>query len=174
MAEFSSEIKRASNPVTLYLTIGVAVVAVAAVAFVVHYQKNHVPVESKAGLAPVVGMLRPGQPDFEAYKNKVRIEDVTASIGINFAGNRYASIEGIISNEGSRKLEAMEVHLTLYDVYDKVCKEVTKTILRPGIGLNPDPLDPLEKRSFNVWIESIDQLWNPKRVELEISGLKYQ
>lgn len=174
MAEFTSEIRRTSNPVTLYLTLGVAAVVLVAVVLIVHYQKNNPPKEAAAGPVVIAGMLHPGQVDFDAYKNKVRIEDVKASIGINFAGNRYASIEGIISNEGSRKLDALEVHITLYDVYDKVCKEVTKAVLRPGMGLNPAPMEPLEKRTFGVWIESIDQLWNPKRVELEISGLKYQ
>jgi len=174
MAEFTSDIKRPANPVILYLTIGVAAVAVAAVILIVRYQKNNPSKDAGAAPAVIPGMMLPGQPDFEAYKNKIRIEDVKASIGINFAGNRFASIEGIIDNEGSRKLEAVELHLTLYDVYDKKCKEVTKIALRPGGGINPAPMEPLEKRTFTVWIESIDQLWNPKRVEIEISGLKYQ
>lgn len=174
MAEFTSEIKRPANPVILYLTIGVAAVAVAAVILVVRYQKNNPPKEAGTAPAVIPGMMLPGQPDFEAYKNKIRIEDVKASIGINFAGNRFASIEGIIANEGSRKLAALELHLTLYDVYDQKCKEVTKIALRPGAGINPAPMEPLEKRTFTVWIESVDQLWNPKRVEIEISGLKYQ
>jgi hypothetical protein len=119
-------------------------------------------------------MVRPGDVGFEAYKNKVRIENVKASMFLNFAGNRVASIDGIIANEGSRKLEALELRITLYDVYDKMFRERIATPLRPGLGLFKGPMEPLEKRTFTVWIESIEQLWNPKRVEIEISGLKYQ
>jgi hypothetical protein len=119
-------------------------------------------------------MMRPGEPAFEAYKNKVRIENVKATIGLNFAGTRSAFIDGIIANEGDRKLEALELHVTLYDVYDNVSKEKTVLVLRPGAGLNRNPMDPMEKRTFSVSIEPVEQLWNPKRVEIEISGLKYK
>ena len=36
------------------------------------------------------------------------------------------------------------------------------------------PMEPLERRDFTVWIEPIEQLWNPKELVLEITGLKYQ
>jgi hypothetical protein len=118
--------------------------------------------------------VRPGDVNFEAYKDKVKIENVKASIGLNFAGNRFAAIEGIITNDGGRKLEAVEMQITLYDVYGKLSKEKTVTPLRPGVGLHQGPMEPLEQRTFSVWIESVEQLWNPKRVEIKISGLKYQ
>ena len=172
MAEFTSELKRAERPVAIYIMIAVVAIAVVGVGFVWHYQKNL----PKPTGSPVVipDMVRPGEPDFEAYKNKVRIENVKAYIGFNFAGNRLAMIDGTLSNEGSRKLEALELHITLYDVYNKLCKDVTRTVLRPGLGLENRPMEPLEKRTFTASIESVDQLWNPKRVEIEITGLKYK
>jgi hypothetical protein len=173
MLDFTSEIKRPARPVTLYIAIAVAVVAVIALVLVVRYQKNN-PLKEASGPVVIPGMLRPGSPDFEAYKDKVRIEGVKAYINLNFAGNRSASIDGIISNEGSRKLEAVEMHLRLFDVYGKLSKERTSIPMRPGIGLNKGPMEPLEKRTFTVWIESVEQLWNPKRVEIEITGLKYR
>jgi len=173
MTVFTSEIKRPARRVTLYLALAVAAVAVATLVLIIRYQKNH-PASASGGPIVIPGMLHPGDPDFEAYKDKVRIEDVKAYIGFNFAGNRFAAIEGIISNEGSRKLEAVEMHITLYDVYGKLSKERTVIPLRPGIGLQKGPMEPLEKRTFSVSIESVEQLWNPKRVEIEITGLKYK
>ena len=41
-------------------------------------------------------------------------------------------------------------------------------------GLTNKPMEPLEKRIFSIGIESVEQLWNPKRLEIEITGLKYQ
>lgn len=174
MAEFTSEIKRTGRPVTLYITIAVAAVALVAVALVVRYEKNNP--TPKVASSPVVvpGMARPGEPDFEGYKDKVRIENVKASIALNIAGNRFAFIEGIVANEGSRKLEAVEMHITLYDVYGNLSKEKTAYALRPGVGLHQGPMEPLERRTFTVSIESVEQLWNPKRVEITISGFKYQ
>jgi hypothetical protein len=174
MTEFTSEIKGERRPMALYIMIAVAAVAVIATMLLVRYQKSQPPAKVASGPAVIPGMVRPGQLDFEAYKEKVRIENVKASIGLNFAGNRFAAIEGILSNEGSRKLEAVEMHITLYDVYGNLSKEKDVTPLRPGVGMHQGPMEPLEKRTFSVWIESIEQLWNPKRVEIKISGLKYQ
>jgi len=173
MAEFTSEIKRPGRPLTLYLTLAVAVVAVIAVLWVARCQKNN-PIKVAGIPVTVPGIVRAGDNDFEAYKDKVRIEDVKAYINLNFAGTRSATIEGIISNEGSRKLEAVEMHVTLYDVYGKLSKERTAIPLRPGIGLNKEPMEPLEKRTFVIAVDSVEQLWNPKKVEIEITGLKYR
>jgi hypothetical protein len=85
MTEFTSEIKGARRPMALYIMIAVAVVAVIAVVLIVRYQKNQPPPKETSGPAVISGMVRPGQPDFEAYKDKVRIENVKASIGLNFA-----------------------------------------------------------------------------------------
>lgn len=174
MTEFTSEFKTERRPLALYIMIAVAVVAVSAVFFLVRYQKNHPAPKEVSGRVAIPGMVHPGDPDFEAYKDKVRIQNVKASIGLNVAGNRFAAIEGIISNEGSRKLEALEMHVSLYDVYGNLSKERTVTPLRPGLGLHQGPMEPMENRTFSVWIESIEQLWNPKRVEVRITGLKYQ
>jgi hypothetical protein len=173
MAEFTAEVKHSRRPVVAWIAIAIVAVAAASVLLVARYQQTHRP-KGVTGPVVVPGMVRPGDVGFEAYKNKVRIENVKASMFLNFAGNRVASIDGIIANEGSRKLEALELRITLYDVYDKMFRERIATPLRPGLGLFKGPMEPLEKRTFTVWIESIEQLWNPKRVEIEISGLKYQ
>lgn len=173
MTQFTSEFKSAERSKAPYIMILVAAVILVAVAVVWHYQKTHPPAPA-GGPIVVPGMVRPGEPDFEAYKNKVRIEDVKATIGLNFAGTRSAFIDGVIANDGGRKLEAVEFHITLYDVYDKLSKEKTVLALHPGAGLNRNPMEPMEKRTFSVSIEPVEQLWNPKRVEIEISGLKYK
>jgi len=137
----------------------------------IQHQKRSRAIEGQLG--PVPGMLRAGDPGFEYYRKYIRLSDVKATLGINFAKSRIAIISGIINNEGDRKLEALELHLALFDVYQKLSAERTKTPLRPGVGMNR-AMEPLERRDFTVWIEPIEQLWNPKELVLEITGLKYQ
>ncbi len=136
------------------------------------YQKHSQPA-GNSGPIVVPGMLRPGDPNFEYYKNHVRLEDVKAGLGITFNKTRVAIISGIIYNDGDRKLEALELRITLYDVYGKFSKERIATPLRPGTGMY-HPMEPLEKRTFSVGLENVEQLWNPRKVEIEITGLKYQ
>jgi hypothetical protein len=82
-------------------------------------------------------------------------------------------ISGIIANEGDRKLEAVELKVTLFDVYGKPDKEVVRYPIRPGLPPNR-PMEPLERRTFTIAIESIEQLWNSDKVQVELTGLKYQ
>jgi hypothetical protein len=172
MAELTTPKEDESRPIIIYLMAAVAAVSLGVLFFYVRHQQKNPPPASK-GPVVIEGMVRPGEPNFEYYKDRIRLENVKASLGINFAQSRIAIIEGIISNEGDRKLEALELHIALYDAYNQLSKERTATPLRPGVGISR-PMEPLEKRYFAVHIEPIEQLWNPKRLEIEITGLKYQ
>lgn len=171
MVEFTSEPKQSA--VVMKIGIALAVLAIAVVALFLYARLQ--PAREKAvGPVTIPGMLRPGDPGFEYYKNKIRIESTKASLSITFSKARIAIISGMISNEGDRKLEAIELHITLYDLYGKFSKDRIATPIRPGLGLGSKPLAPMQKRTFSVGIESVEQLWNPKRLEIEITGLKYQ
>ena len=172
MVEFRSEPEKAFNPVTLFIAAGVIAVALVGIFLLVRYQKNTLP-PSSGGAVIIPGMVHRGDPDFEYYQTRIRIEEVKASLGISFNQSRIAIISGIIANEGDRKLEAVELHISLYDVYGQLSKDKIATPLRPGIGMNK-PMEPMEKRAFTVWLEPIEQFWNPKQVQYELTGLKYQ
>lgn len=170
MPEFGSQ--TGTPRVQVFAYAGAIFLVAAGVLFLfARYQKDKL--GPNPAVSAVEGMLRPGDPNFEYYRNYVRITDVKASLGINIIKNRIAIISGFITNEGDRKLDAVELHISLYDVYGNLSKERTATPLRPGIGLNR-PMDPLERRDFTVWIEPIEQLWNPKRMEIELTGLRYR
>lgn len=156
----------------LFLAGGVVLVAATLLVFVVRHQRNRV---AAAPAVPVVieGMLHPGDSNFEYYKTKVKIENVRASLSITFGKQRVATVSGIIFNDGDRKLEALEMRITLYDVYGALSKEKTAIPLRPGLGIGYKPMEPLEKKPFAINVESIEQLWNPKHVEYEVTGLKF-
>ncbi|NWG13643.1 MAG: hypothetical protein HXY20_08925 [Acidobacteria bacterium] len=172
MLEFTSRPNKFGAMNRLAVTIAIFALAAVGVVLYAHYQRRTQPAGS-SGPVVIPGMLRPGDPGFEYYKNKIRLENVKAGLGITFNKNRVALVSGIISNEGDRRLEALELHVTLYDLYDKFSKDRTATPLRPGVGLS-GPMEPLEKRTFTIGIEGIEQLWNPRRLEVEITGLKYR
>jgi hypothetical protein len=172
MAEFTSEPQKTFNPVKLYITGAVILLLGALVLVMVHYRGT----PAKSGTNPVVvqGLLRPGNTNFDYYKTRVRIEGVKASLGISFNSARIAMINGIIVNDGDRKLEAVELHITLYDKYGKLSKERTAFALRPGAGMVGRPMEPLEKRTFTIGIEAVEVMWDPTQVTYEITGLKYE
>jgi hypothetical protein len=173
MIEFTSEPRRTFSPVKLLIALGILIALLGGIFLYVQYQRVTQP---KAGTSAVVvpGLLRPGNTNFEYYKNRIRIENVKASLGISFNNARIAMIQGILLNDGDRKLEAVELHIILYDVWGKVSKERTAFALRPGAGVIGSPMEPLEKRPFTIGVESVEFYWNPKQISYEITGLKYK
>ncbi len=172
MAEFTAERQKPARQATLIITSAVLAVAAILIFFYVRHQKR---IQPAAPSGPVVipGMLRAGDTNFEYYKTKIRIENARASLGTSFNKTRVAFISGIIVNDGDRKLDALELKITLFDLYNKLSKERIATPLRPGLGLYK-PMEPLERRSFTVGVESVEQLWDPRHVEIQITGLKYE
>lgn len=173
MVEFTSEPQKTFPLIRLLIVLGVLAVLLGGVILFVHHQRGMRP-QSGVSSVTVQGLLRPGNTDFEYYKNKIRIENVKAILGVSFSNARIAIISGNIYNDGSRRLEALELHIILYDMWGKVSKERTAFALRPGTGYNYKPMEPLEKRPFTIGVESVEYYWNPKQVTYEITGLKYQ
>jgi hypothetical protein len=172
MIEFTSEPQKPFNTRTLLISLGVLVLIACGVLFFAHHQNS----QPRSGSTSVVvpGMLRPGNTNFEYYKTRVRLENVKGVLGISFNNARIAMISGVIVNDGDRRLEAVELHITLFDVWGKVSKERTAFALRPGGGISGRPMEPLEKRTFSIGVEGVEYYWNPKQVTYEITGLKYE
>lgn len=173
MIEFTSEPQKPFNTKTLFIGLGVLVLIACGVLVCAYHQKRMQPGSGSASVV-VPGMLRPGNTNFEYYKTRVRLENVKATLAVSFNNARIAIISGLIMNDGDRKLEAVELHITLFDVWGKVSKERTAFALRPGGGISGRPMEPLEKRSFTIGVEAVEYYWNPKQITYEITGLKYQ
>jgi len=173
MLEFTSEPQRSFPLVKLLVAIGVCIILMGGIFLFVRHQRT-LPPQNGGTSITIPGLLRPGNTDFEYYKNRIRIENAKASLGVSFSNARIAMISGIIVNDGSRKLEALELHITLYDMWGKFSKERTAFALRPGTGLNKRPMEPLERRTFTIGIESVEYYWNPKQIAYEITGLKFK
>ncbi len=174
MVEFTSEPQRPFRPITLIIALAVLAILLGGIFIYIHYQHNLQKNAGSASAVVVPDLLKPGNTNFEYYKTRIRIENVKASLGISFNNARIAMISGIIVNDGDRKLEALQLHITLYDVWGKVSKERTAFALRPGAGYSGKPMEPLEKRPFAIGVESVEYYWNPKQISYEITGLKYQ
>jgi hypothetical protein len=173
MVEFTSEPQKSFPLVKLLIVLGACVVLLGSVFLFVRHQRA-MPHQPSGASVVVPGLLRGGNTDFEYYKNRIRIEDVKATLGVSFSNARIAMISGVIVNDGSRRLEALEMHVTLFDMWGKLSKERTAFALRPGTGFNKKPMEPLERRTFTIGIESVEYYWNPKQIAYEITGLKFK
>lgn len=128
--------------------------------------------QSDPGRVVVAGVLHTGDTDFDYYRSKVSIVQPIGEVATNFSGSRIAVISGTLVNEGDRKLEAIELKVSLYDRTGRRLRETIKTPVQPNI-LPHKPLDPLQTRYFSFWVEGISAEWDPRRVDLDVYGLKF-
>ena len=173
MAEFRIEPLQNSSPKKLISSALAVVALLVGIASYVLYVRYNPPAPRSPAAVDVPDILRAGDTNFEAYKNKIRIEDVNASLGINYNNTRVAMLAGTILNDGDRKLEALELHVTLRDVWGKFSKERAVFVVRPDGKFNQKPMSPLERRAFSISIEGVEYYWNPDEISIEITGLRY-
>ncbi len=172
MVEFRTEPQKAFNPITI-IAVCLFALFLGGIGIYVHYQKKTAP-QQKSSSVFVPGLIEPGNTNFEYYKTRVKLENVKATLGISFSNARIAIISGEILNDGDRKLEALQLHITLRDVWGKFSKERTAFALRPGSGISGKAMEPLERRPFTIGVEAVEYYWDPKQVTCEITGLKYR
>ena len=171
MVEFTTEPQKAFNPI-IVIALCIFALFLGGIGIYIHYQKKSAP-QQKSSSVYIPGLLLPGDTDFEYYKTHVKLENVKAALRISFSNARMANISGDIVNDGDRKLEALQLHITLRDVWGKVSKERTAFALRPGAGFS-GAMEPLERRPFTIGVESVEYYWDPKQITCEITGLKYR
>ena len=171
MPEFKFEQRQTAGPKKLIIFALIPIVLFACIAL---YVRNNPPTPRSTPVVNVSGVMRAGDTNFEYYKTRVRIEDVSASLGINYNHARFATIAGTILNDGDRRLDAVELHVTLYDVWGNLSKERTTFAVRPDGRFNQRPMNALERRSFVVSLEEVEYYWDPKEISVEITGLRYR
>jgi hypothetical protein len=172
MIEFKTEPQKTFRPIILVITLAVLAVLMGGVALYIHYQKG-LPSQPGGSLITVPGVLRAGNTDFEFYKTRIHFEHVKGTLGISLNGIRTATVAGTIVNDGDRTLEALELHVILYDSWGRVSKDKTAFAFRPG-QYRYEPLSPMGRRGFSISIEDVEYYWDPQNIDLEITGLKYQ
>jgi len=122
--------------------------------------------------APLTGVLRKGDPNFEWYKKYISIDHQSQKIqlGTNYAGDRIVMFSGVINNGGEKTLDVVEVKLVLFN-YEKPVWETVRTPIRPDPRITSIP--PLGRRSFALYVETLPEAWNAGQAEMWIEGFRF-
>ena len=171
MAEFRIDLQPKSSPKKLIISV---LVLVALLGGIVLFVRHSAPAPRSHSTTNIPGVMRAGDTNFEYYKTRIRIENVAATLGVNYNAARFATIAGTILNDGDRRLEAVELHVMLYDVWGNLSKERTAFAIRPNGRFNQRPMGPLERRAFIISLEEIEYYWDPKEISVEVTGLRYR
>ena len=127
-------------------------------------QQSHPPLEK------LEGVLHEEDLDFEWYQQYLELKNPKIQMGLNYAGNRIVMFSGVISNQGERTIDVVELKIVFFN-YDELLLETHRTPLRPSPYTPPIPQ--LSERVFNFYVERIPEGWKSSHAEMSISGFRF-
>lgn len=139
-----------------------AIVVVAGYVFFTH--------TSPTSVNELTGILREGDPEYEAYKELVVLKNSRIQMGLNFNRKRVVMFSGEIENRGDRTLDVVELKI-MYFNYEEHIDTVFKIPIRPGPYTKP--VEPLTSGSYNFYIEDFPNRWKGSECEVYINGFRF-
>lgn len=110
-----------------------------------------------------------GEAD-KTYAEQIHISDLHMSRATNLVKQEFTYINGVMANDGPRKILDVEVVTEFRDQFNQI---VLREIQRPfGTFTKAGP--PLlagEKREFQLTFEHVPQAWNQQYPVIRVSGL---
>ncbi len=128
--------------------------------------------QSGPGEAPLTGILRKGDPDYQWYKKYIRLKEPQVKMTSSFSGNRLVLFSAIIENRGERKVDVVEVGLSFFN-YDDLVSTTVKTAIRPGAASRTPPIETFEERGFTLYLEDLPEEWLALHAEMAIHGIRF-
>jgi hypothetical protein len=121
----------------------------------------------------LANIRRAGSPEFEAYKDKVTLEDPETLVYPNQLGMNQFAVHARLHNRGQRTLTAVEILGKVYDLRDQVVAQATSV---PIPRVRREPLKPGESMPITVRIDTPAKVKEAdvKDVKIELQGLRFQ
>ncbi len=103
----------------------------------------------------------------QAYLPNLHFSELKMSRAANFLGQEVTYLDGVVTNAGSRRAQAIEIML---DFKDLVGQTVLREAARP-LGRRASPLLPGASREFRLSFEHVPVMWNQAVPEIQVTGL---
>ena len=124
----------------------------------------------QSSVEELTGVLREGDPGYEAYKDLVGLKGSRIQMGLNFNRKRVVMFSGEIENRGDKVLDVVELRI-MYFNYEELIDTVLKTPIRPGPYTKAIP--PLTSGPYNFYIEEFPGRWKGSECEVYINGFRF-
>lgn len=110
----------------------------------------------------------PFGPAEQAYAPQIHFQSLQLSQSDNLINQQFTYVAGIVSNDGSRPVAAIQVMVEFHDQFKQV---VLKDTLRP-LRRSDAPLRVGEQREFNLAIDQgLPSTWDRQYPAIRITGL---
>ncbi len=104
----------------------------------------------------------------QTYAPQIHFQDLRLSQSNNLLNQQFTYVAGIVSNDGPRPVDAIEVLVEFHDPFKQV---ILKDALRP-IRRSDSPLRVGEHREFNLAIDQgLPTTWDQQYPSIRVTGL---
>ncbi|MCP9493026.1 MAG: DUF3426 domain-containing protein [Pyrinomonadaceae bacterium MAG19_C2-C3] len=116
------------------------------------------------------GAIREGTPQFEPYRESVRIDSVEATESPRALGDIVMVLSGTARNFTNRTINGLEVRASVVDINDTPVKQRTEII----IPTRQATLLPNKTMPVKLMIEGIPQSANRANIKMEVTGVRFE
>jgi len=113
----------------------------------------------------------PFTAEAQSYAGNIHFNNLALSESDNMLGEKFTYLNGVISNDGPRTIQAMEVLIEFHDPFNQVIlREAHRLISAPAA-----PLGPKQQREFSItFLEQLPAEWNQQYPTIRVTGLVLQ
>ena len=143
--------------------VGIVVVSLIVVIFLVATHSTEPP---KPGHEPKL----PFGAAERSYAGNIHFEKLVLSESSNMLNEKFTYLDGVISNDGARTIQAMEILVEFHDPFNQVILRETRRV----ISASGQPLGPGQQREFDLTFEQLPAEWNQQYPSIRVTGLVLQ
>jgi len=112
----------------------------------------------------------PFTADAQSYAGNIHFNNLQLSESDNMLNEKFTYLDGVMSNDGSRPIEAMEIRVEFHDPFNQVIlRETHRVIAAPAA-----PLGAGKQREFQITFEHLPAEWNQQYPTIRVTGLVLQ
>lgn len=179
---FESESEKENEQKRSYLLMGLGAVGALLLAVLVIFlgSRNSRPQPAAQSQALPGGVqaklenaLRPGSPEFEAYKDNLTLENIDIQASGNMLGMTRFVVNNRLTNKGDRTIAGVELTANAYDLENKLVAHNTSI---PIPRARPEPLKPGESIRVSTVVDLPSNIreGDISTIKPSVSGLRFQ
>ncbi len=159
-ASFGSE-EKGRFPVAF--AVGLVVVSLVVIAIVLATHSTH---PTQPGREPKL----PFGAAEQSYAGNIHFQKLEMSESSNMLNQKFTYLNGVISNDGARAIQALETTIEFHDPFNQVILRERHRLISPS----SQPLAPGAQREFQVTFEHVPVEWNQQFPTIQVTGLVLQ
>jgi hypothetical protein len=119
------------------------------------------------------GALRAGSPDFEKYRDLIKLEKPDADEGTRAIGDIVMTLRTTVRNFTGRTISGLEMRASVVDLSNKPVKERTAIVV-PNSGRGITELDNNKTMPVGIIVEGMSKADVRANIHMEVTAIRFK